>query len=359
MIASRPLSGFRASSRSRPLLPVILALALASISPRAAHAQFGVIRTETRVHLREEPSADSRSIRVLEALERLTAQGSAEEGFGAVRGWLPVVTTRGERGWVADRFVFEVESDSAAALALPTRGRTRFVGLDAPAEDVNTSWFKPRLRGSVLRHATSSASCGPRGGEGDGETFRRKNRNDYPDTAYALQFDAIRRLPFGDGLDTDGRTVPTNRPFPDEVEETLSRYEGIAVTITGFIAYINERGSKEATNCGFTGVDNTDWHIAITEGHRDPMGAGMVVEPTPRFVRRHPGWLRRNLAERTGDQRSRSDSVRITGYLFYDPDHRPHIRQGYRFTMWELHPVTRIEIFRDGAWVDLDDAVEP
>ena len=335
----------------------LVALAIGCAAPNAALAQFGVVRTETRVHLREEPSADARSIRVLEALERLTAQGSAEEGFGAVRGWLPVVTTRGEQGWVADRFVFEIDGDPAAALALPVRGRTRFVGLDAPAEDVDTGWFKPRLRGSVLRHAGTDAPCGPRGSEGgDGETFRRKNRNDYPDTAYALHFDAIRRLPFGDGLDAGGRTIPTNRPFPDDVEETLSRYEGIAVTVTGFIAYINTSGSKEATNCGFTGVQNTDWHIAITEGHRDPMGAGMVVEPTPRFVRRHGGWVRRHLADRTGDQRSRSDSVRITGYLFYDPDHRAHIRGGYRFTMWELHPVTRIEIFRDGAWIDLDDA---
>jgi hypothetical protein len=41
-------------------------------------------------------------------------------------------------------------------------------------------------------------------------------------------------------------------------------------------------------------------------------------------------------------------------YVFYDPDHANHLRR-YRATMWELHPVTRIEVFRAGAWVDLDD----
>jgi hypothetical protein len=46
--------------------------------------------------------------------------------------------------------------------------------------------------------------------------------------------------------------------------------------------------------------------------------------------------------------------VRVTGFLFYDPSHANHLRK-FRVSMWEVHPVTRIEVFRRGVWVDLDD----
>jgi hypothetical protein len=37
-----------------------------------------------------------------------------------------------------------------------------------------------------------------------------------------------------------------------------------------------------------------------------------------------------------------------------DPDHAAHLGK-YRDTLWEIHPITRFEVFRDGKFVDLDD----
>lgn len=27
----------------------------------------------------------------------------------------------------------------------------------------------------------------------------------------------------------------------------------------------------------------------------------------------------------------------------------------FRSTLWEVHPITRIEVFKQGQWLDLDD----
>jgi hypothetical protein len=142
----------------------------------------------------------------------------------------------------------------------------------------------------------------------------------------------------------------------------IARYEGVPLTVTGFLAALRpQAGNSEGTNCGWGGEANTDWHMAFVERDTDAESRAMVVEPTPRFKRKAPGWTAAALQEYVGDRRDPTDSVRITGFLFYDPDHRNHIvgigtpKKKYRFTMWELHPVTRIEVFRDGAWVDIRD----
>lgn len=334
----------------------VLVLGLLGAPLATSRAQFQVVRTETRVHLRAQPSADARSIRVLASLERLTATGAREEGFGVVRGWLPVRTTRNERGWVAMRFVFEDEESPATPAVAPSASSRRrvtvFVDLDSPADEIDLSWFKSEPRHSTLRHSSDGTSCGPRG-NGDSETFRRKNRNDYPDTAYAIQFAAIRGLALEDGIRANGQAVPRDRPFPGDVNRAIDGHEGIAVTITGFASFLNQRGSQEGTNCHFTGELNTDWHLTITETEDEDQSDGIIVEPTPRFIQRHPNWRRANLRNRVGDLRTSSDSVRVTGFLFFDPDHRADIGRR-RFTMWELHPVTRIELFANNRWIDLD-----
>ena len=38
-----------------------------------------------------------------------------------------------------------------------------------------------------------------------------------------------------------------------------------------------------------------------------------------------------------------------------DPEHQDMINSGLRSTLWEIHPITKIEVFKDGQWVNLDD----
>jgi hypothetical protein len=58
------------------------------------------------------------------------------------------------------------------------------------------------------------------------------------------------------------------------------------------------------------------------------------------------------------------DTVRVSGWLMFDPEHWSQMWQysspadttgtKARITLWEIHPVTRMEVRRNGAWVPLD-----
>ncbi|MFZ0318358.1 MAG: hypothetical protein WAL56_04455, partial [Candidatus Sulfotelmatobacter sp.] len=44
--------------------------------------------------------------------------------------------------------------------------------------------------------------------------------------------------------------------------------------------------------------------------------------------------------------------VRISGWLLYDYEHVPVIGS-QRASVWEIHPITKIEVKRNGQWVNL------
>ena len=327
-------------SLSSALLVAVIA------SPSWAAAQ-STVTTETRVNLRRTASTALAPLRVLKALERLEVTGAEQNEF------LPVRTPRGDEGWVARDYVF---TDAAAPPDAAVEHPLHVIGLDAPSDSISTDWERPPVSKSTMKHDPDDGTrCGPRGGDGgDWETFVLKNRSDYPAASHAVTFASLEVLPYKDGGLAKDR-VGEGSHWTAEQKQEVERYEGIPLTITGFLAAVKpQAGSTEGTNCRFKGEANTDWHIALVPGYRDGEDRAIVVEPTPRLKRKHPNWRKAMLADRTGAQRSPTDSVRVTGFLFYDPDHANHLGH-YRATMWELHPVTRIELFRDGVWVDLDD----
>jgi hypothetical protein len=60
------------------------------------------------------------------------------------------------------------------------------------------------------------------------------------------------------------------------------------------------------------------------------------------------GWRLRFL-KRLADQGAR---VRLTGWLMLDSDHPDQIGKA-RGGLWEIHPVTKIEVFSGGRWIEL------
>jgi hypothetical protein len=97
-------------------------------------------------------------------------------------------------------------------------------------------------------------------------------------------------------------------------------------------------------------LPTSDWHIALVGNYGDPESEAMVVETTPRIKKNHPAWIPDNLKPLVGT----ADSVRVSGYLLLDPVHKGHLGK-YRRTLWEIHPIHRIEYWRSGQWFDLDD----
>jgi hypothetical protein len=84
-----------------------------------------------------------------------------------------------------------------------------------------------------------------------------------------------------------------------------------------------------------------------TEGEADSVN----VETTPR-IRAKPGfhWDDNQISTRLGA----GQLLRISGWLMFDPEHLSSVGQS-RATLWEIHPITKIEASTDGGktWVDL------
>jgi hypothetical protein len=332
--------------------------------PRSATAQSpGEVVTTTRVNLR--PTADSAHtpLRILRKGAHLQLlEPDTTTGFYHV---VTLSPTNPDTGWIAAPYVRLMSSPgttttAARAAATPTPTPT-IEGVDAPASAVSAQWDKQSIVHSTWRGTASgsSFSCAFAGtaGNDDPETNERKNRADVPSVYHAVQFDAI----------ADSATMPWPkgkiRPTWDKTPKGradrarfVTPFEGAAITITGFIRVIRQqKNNHESTNCGKTGEANTDWHIALVGAFAAPETLAMVVEPTPRSKKAHNGtWTKARLATYENPQNP-TDSVRISGFLMLDPEHMNHMHK-FRQTLWEIHPVTRIEVFvRGEGWKDLDD----
>lgn len=247
-------------------------------------------------------------------------------------------------GWVGQDLVERVPP--------PLPGQPlRPVVLDAasPAGSVSATWEKPALLRTTFHNG--EIECGPFGSVGDSVTNEQKNRADVPMLYHAVTFDAVgdtTRLRFPHG-------APTSRVrWTAEQTTFVTPFEGVPVAVVGYIRVIRpQANNRESTNCRLTGEANTDWHVALVRAFGDPESGAVVVEPTPRMKQLHGDrWTRARL-RRYENPQSAGDSVRISGFLLMDPAHPGHLGR-FRGTLWEIHPVTRIEVFRDGQWRDLD-----
>lgn len=240
-----------------------------------------------------------------------------------------------------------------------------------PFSAIDTSWAKPVRRASTIRVKNGQEACGQRGDGGDVETNRRKNRTDTPADSYLVTVDAIRALP--DTALWRHKGSKANRESWEAKDRVkVYPYEGTPVTVVGYFEIVKpQRGNTESTNCHASAEVDTDWHIALVASPNETEEQSVVIEPTPRYKRRNTGWVpatAQSIAVRRQPSSARDESVprvRVTGYLMLDPSHPNHIRgectsscggkRFFRATLWEIHPVTRIEVWRNNVWVDLND----
>ncbi len=184
--------------------------------------------------------------------------------------------------------------------------------------------------------------CPPEGDGGDKIQNRLKNRID-EGNYIPVSFDAILSL-------TWPKTTERGDRADWSAEETaaIAKYEGIPVTVEGYLTAATESG-PESTNCHGTSNDMSDWHVSLVKNAGEDRPKAIVVETTPR-VRPNHKWSLKLLEPIIANQ----EKVRISGWVFFDPEHPDHIGK-YRATLWEIHPVMQIEVFRNGQWVTLDN----
>lgn len=279
------------------------------------------------VNLRGDPSTSHTEIRLLKPPETLDLlEPDKTSGYFRVR------STQGEEGWVWGRNV-EVVTGAASST-------------EVPAATISETWATPPPAETTFTSPESGDTCGPTGDDPGNATNLRKNRTDLPTSYHLVTFDAVAGLPYPD--DTKQRADWTAAHLTE-----IARFEGAAVTVTGYIVNrikVQTGGSGESTNCHWTHSDEVDWHVPLVETPDDKEATSLVVETTPRVRRDHPNWT----AHRLDPWVNSDDPVRISGWLMIDPEHRNHLGT-YRSTLWEVHPITKIEVLQDGQWIDLDN----
>jgi hypothetical protein len=141
----------------------------------------------------------------------------------------------------------------------------------------------------------------------------------------------------------------TLRDLPSERANDLP---GAPVVVEGFLVHhvkVENDGSGESTNCHLLGDDEVDWHIYLTDtANLDDISEAVIVETTPRTRPLHK-WKKSDLDAVV----NKNTPVRISGWLIFDFEHTSAIGS-QRASVWEVHPITKIEVQRGGHWVDLD-----
>jgi hypothetical protein len=85
---------------------------------------------------------------------------------------------------------------------------------------------------------------------------------------------------------------------------------------------------------------------ALPSGAVNPVA--VIVETTPRTRPAHK-WTTAMLKPFVDS----NSQVRISGWLIFDAEHLNVVGK-QRATVWEVHPITKIEVQKNGQWVDLD-----
>jgi hypothetical protein len=247
--------------------------------------------------------------------------------------------------------------DSGTVVSPPATPTTPTVTTGAGT--VDSTWSKTASNAVDIHWPNGNhALCQADGVGGDPATNHLKNRTDEPDGYHEVSWDALATLAFPHNRLKHREGDQHSWPAADLA--AIAEYEELPISVVGFLANAKKEG-KESTNCGETDSTRVDWHMYLTKGPHQKTRQSIVVETTPRVRPNHPRWNVDTLKALA----VRGDTVRISGWVMLDPEHWDQMWQyggpsdttgtKARLTLWEIHPITRIEVRRAGAWHSLDE----
>jgi len=182
--------------------------------------------------------------------------------------------------------------------------------------------------------------CPAQGDGGDRELNVLKNRVDSAAWA-ATPFSSVLGLSWPRGATKRGRAEWS---IVDSL--TVAATEGLPVAVEGYFVAAKQEG-PEATNCHGADAAFRDWHLWLAATPGKDRRRSIVVETTP-AVRSERQWTLNAMHELARD----STLVRVSGWLMLDQEHPEQLGKT-RGTLWEIHPVMRIEVLRDRRWTEL------
>jgi hypothetical protein len=124
----------------------------------------------------------------------------------------------------------------------------------------------------------------------------------------------------------------------------VARSEGLPIAIEAYFVGAKTEG-PEATNCHGAESKFRDWHLWLAATPGKDRRRSIVVETTPAIRAQHADWSINDIHRLVRD----STLVRVSGWLLFDQEHPEQLGKT-RGTLWEIHPVMKIEVLRDGRW---------
>src|SRR5436190_1876801 len=117
--------------------------------------------------------------------------------------------------------------------------------------------------------------------------------------------------------------------------------------------------TEESRNCH--DAAHVDYHLWLVQSPGQKRSKSMVIEISPRMLDDHPDWP--TLATTAWHK---GHHVRISGWRTWDQEHHEQltdrtnhngtVTHASRATLWEIHPIHRIEVqAEDGSWVDIEE----
>jgi hypothetical protein len=178
--------------------------------------------------------------------------------------------------------------------------------------------------------------CPPAGQGSDPYLNTLKNRDRPPATARLFTVNSLYKT---------SPTLPNRKIHRDkwttQQQDLAARWESRAVTVEGYLLHDVAKEREDACNCGSDKYgDHHMWPGPTPTAQR---GRAMVVEVSPRTWAAHPAW---NNAAKLRPLIKDKMKVRVTGWLTWDQEHNEQIRKGTRRTLWEVHPITQIQVLR-------------
>ena len=143
------------------------------------------------------------------------------------------------------------------------------------------------------------------------------------------------------------RKVPRSK-WTQQQRDLAARWESRPVAVEGYLIHAPVLEGQEACNCkSDTYLDHHMWLGPTPTASRT---RAMVVEISPRAWPNHPAW--KNATATLKPVVDHKEKVRVGGWLTWDQEHKEQLRKTRR-TLWEVHPIHLIQVFRGDQWVTL------
>jgi hypothetical protein len=210
------------------------------------------------------------------------------------------------------------------------------------------------LAAALLAGCGKHLECPAAGLGGDSELNRLKNRTVPPDSVREIAAAA-----FLAEYPPDMRTPKEHDEFTRAQRDSIEPREAQGLALTGYLVAAI-RAFPELSNC--LDPEDEDWHLNLypappaAGAPDDSLIAGSIItEVSPRWQDMRKGVWAFDSLQALARRRA---EVRISGWVMYDPEHPSHLGR-LRATLWEIHPITAIEVRVGGAWVPLGSPMAP